>query len=229
MSQSRARTNKPASERRAEILDHAQRLFLQQGYDCTSVNDLIQALGLSKGAFYHHFESKQAVLEALTDRMLAGYEPTMCALLDDPGLSALEKWQRLMSSSNQWKLEHKEALLMQLSAMHNSANLLLKTSLTNKSRAIGVPLFSRLLAQGVAEGCFELADPAQTAHFLFALMDAQSDQLTQYLLYPERFDDPAGASFALLCASQQAIERLLAAPVGSLPLIDRDAIDAWFN
>ena len=54
---------KPAAVRREEILDCALDLFARQGYDATSVNQLIECAGISKGAFYHHFSSKEDVLE----------------------------------------------------------------------------------------------------------------------------------------------------------------------
>ncbi|RVC21179.1 TetR/AcrR family transcriptional regulator, partial [Mesorhizobium sp. M7A.F.Ca.AU.002.02.1.1] len=71
--------------RREELLDHAQTLFLTQGYDKASLNDVIASAGISKGAFYHYFPSKEALLEALADRFakqaLAGVQD----ILHDPG------------------------------------------------------------------------------------------------------------------------------------------------
>ena len=54
--------------RRQAILDTAEALFFQRGYEETSVQDILNAMGLSKGGFYHHFESKMAVLEAVSAR-----------------------------------------------------------------------------------------------------------------------------------------------------------------
>ena len=51
------------------ILDTATRLFLQKGYDKTTLQDIIDATGLSKGAIYHHFASKEAIIIAVVDRM----------------------------------------------------------------------------------------------------------------------------------------------------------------
>ena len=65
-----ARTVKPPDVRRNEILDVAQRLFYTKGYRKTSVNDIIDEIDIAKGTFYHHFPSKQALLDALTDRVL---------------------------------------------------------------------------------------------------------------------------------------------------------------
>lgn len=52
-------------EKRQELLDTAERLFCQKGYEATSVQDILDALHLSKGGFYHHFASKEEVLRAL--------------------------------------------------------------------------------------------------------------------------------------------------------------------
>lgn len=55
-------------EKRQELLNTAERLFCQQGYEKTSVQDILTAMGLSKGGFYHHFASKEEVLTALCVR-----------------------------------------------------------------------------------------------------------------------------------------------------------------
>ncbi len=55
-------------EKRQELLSTAEKLFCQQGYDKTSVQDILNAASLSKGGFYHHFSSKEEVLTALCDR-----------------------------------------------------------------------------------------------------------------------------------------------------------------
>ena len=62
--------NKNPEETINRILDTAYRLFLERGYEYTSIQDIINNLGgLSKGAIYHHFKSKEDILEAVTNRM----------------------------------------------------------------------------------------------------------------------------------------------------------------
>lgn len=56
------------SEKRQGLLDAAEKLFCQQGYEKTSVQDILDATGLSKGGFYHHFASKDEVMTALCAR-----------------------------------------------------------------------------------------------------------------------------------------------------------------
>ena len=59
-----------SEETRARIMDSAIKLFSNRGYNKASVDDICEEAGISKGAFYHHFESKQALFLALLDRWL---------------------------------------------------------------------------------------------------------------------------------------------------------------
>lgn len=62
--------NKYPEETVALILDTAQRLFIEKGYEHTTIQDIIDNLGgLTKGAVYHHFSSKEDILKAVTARL----------------------------------------------------------------------------------------------------------------------------------------------------------------
>ena len=62
--------NKYPEQTREQILDTATRLFLQQGYEHTTIQNIIDQLGgLTKGAVYHHFSSKEAILNAVAARI----------------------------------------------------------------------------------------------------------------------------------------------------------------
>ena len=57
--------NKYPEETRKKILDISFRLFSEKGYDHTTIQDIVDALGMSKGAVYHHFKSKEDILDHL--------------------------------------------------------------------------------------------------------------------------------------------------------------------
>ena len=81
--------------RRNEILDVALQLVYSKGYDKMTIQDILDQLHMSKGAFYHYFDSKVAVLEAVVERMvIEQVEPLLLAAVHDPRLTALEKLQR---------------------------------------------------------------------------------------------------------------------------------------
>ena len=82
--------NKHPEETVEKILDVSMRLFSEKGYEATTIQDITHALGMSKGAVYHHFNSKEDILDRLSDRYyqrLDWYaDPAML-----PGGSGLEK------------------------------------------------------------------------------------------------------------------------------------------
>ncbi len=82
------------------ILDVAQKLMLEKGYDNTSIQDIINGLGgLSKGAVYHHFKSKEEIFYAVAERFnkQAVYEIKL--VRDDTTLTGLEKLKKMFQIS----------------------------------------------------------------------------------------------------------------------------------
>lgn len=72
-------------EREARILEAAAQLFAHYGFDKTTVSEIAREAGVSKGAIYLHFDSKEMLLEALLQRELAAYTERWLALIDrDP-------------------------------------------------------------------------------------------------------------------------------------------------
>ena len=63
-----------SEETKANILEAANRLFSRMGYDSTGVAEICAEAGVSKGAFYHHFPTKQAVFLVLMEQWLAGLD-----------------------------------------------------------------------------------------------------------------------------------------------------------
>ena len=95
---------KPPAVRRGELIDCAQRLFLSRGYERTTINDVIVATGLSKGAFYHHFRSKEDLLEAIARRFAEQSLAFVDTLRAGPGGDALASLNLVLAVSREWKL-----------------------------------------------------------------------------------------------------------------------------
>src|ERR1700716_3182249 len=100
------RVVKAPSVRRAEMVHCADPLFLRKGCDRTTINDVISATGLSKGAFYHHFRSKEDLLEAIAARFAQESLNFVSALQADRSLNALQRLNRLLALGRDWKREH---------------------------------------------------------------------------------------------------------------------------
>ena len=82
------------------ILETATRLFMQKGYERTSIQDIIDNLGgLSKGAIYHHFKSKEEILVAVTNRMSGESDRLLLKIRECTDLTGKEKLKKLLEGS----------------------------------------------------------------------------------------------------------------------------------
>ena len=108
-----ARTLDPAAHalRRDAFVDAAQRLIQAKGYEQMTIQDVLDELDTSRGAFYHYFDSKAALLDAVVERMV---DDAIAAPRPDrsttPGLAGHERLARLFNGLAQWKAERTDLL-----------------------------------------------------------------------------------------------------------------------
>jgi len=216
------------SVRRDAFLDAAERLIRTRGYDAMSVQDVLDELGASKGAFYHYFDSKEAllggVIERMTDDAMAVIEP----IAADPGLPALEKLQAVFSVAGRWKTDRSDLLLALTRSWYGPQNDLVRCRFARAGTARLVPLLARIIRQGTVEGTFDPVSGEQTAAILVGLLRGSSDSIGQLVL--ERLDDRISYEEAERCVAAYggAIERILGLPAGSFVIVDPDAMQVWF-
>jgi AcrR family transcriptional regulator len=132
--------------KRNDILDVAQRLVSTKGYEQMTIQDILDDLHISKGALYHYFDSKQAVLDALIERVLHQVEQLLLPVVQDTTLSALNKLQHFFAALVEWKTEHKSFALALLRVWYTDENALLR----QKLREMRIKRFSPLLEGVVA-------------------------------------------------------------------------------
>src|SRR5512137_2533599 len=91
--------------KRKEILDAAQRLIYAQGFEQMSVQDILDELNISKGAFYHYFNSKVSLLDGLMDRMMDEAELVLRPIVEAKDLPAIDKLRRYFDAGSRWKTD----------------------------------------------------------------------------------------------------------------------------
>src|ERR1700751_5103556 len=109
--------------RRDEILDTAQRLILSNGYARLTIQDILEDLHISKGAFYHYFDSKPTVIEALTTRLGGDSERALAPIVENPEMGAVKKLQAFFGEIIRWKSERQNLLLAMLPVWYAPDNL----------------------------------------------------------------------------------------------------------
>lgn len=146
------------------ILDVAFRLFLEKGYEHTSIQDIIDRLGgLSKGAIYHHFKSKEDILIAVTDRTTAASNQMLAAIRDREDLTGSEKLRTIFRESICRPVQNE--LFTVAPGFHKNPRLLfslLKDTIQNVAPNYILPI----LRQGIADGSIHTEYPEQLAELI---------------------------------------------------------------
>ena len=89
--------NKHPEQTFEKIVVTAARLFVEKGYEQTSVQDILDATGLSKGGLYHHFKSKEQILDAVMQRRIQYVNKRFQELIrNTPGKNAKEKLKKIL-------------------------------------------------------------------------------------------------------------------------------------
>ena len=156
--------NKHPEETVNLILDVAFCLFMEKGYEHTSIQDIIAHLGgLSKGAIYHHFKSKEDILVAVTDRITAESNQMLAAIRDRSDLSGKEKLKTIFKESISRPVQND--IFTVAPDFHNNAKLLF--SLLHDTIEEAAPNYILpIIKQGISDGSIETAYPEQLAELI---------------------------------------------------------------
>jgi AcrR family transcriptional regulator len=226
-----ARTLNPTAHavRRDEILDAAERFFRARGYEAMSIQDLQDELGVSRGAIYHYFGSKEAILDAVIERTTAAGMAVLAPIVDDPTLGAAAKLQAMCTAGATWKLERSDLLLAVIRAWIAPANDLVRYRTEKAAFTEYTGLMARIIRQGTAEGVMNPSFPDEAAAILTAVFTGTADTIRRLML--DRQDDRATLEEVsrFMHAYQEAIERTLGLPSGSVTLIDPASLRTWFS
>ena len=209
--------------RRDEILDAAQRLILSSGYERLTVQDILDCLQISKGAFYHYFDSKPAVIEALTRRLVGDSERALAPIVGDPAMGAVEKLQAFFGEIIRWKSERQNLFVAMLPVWYAPDNFAFRLLVDRESAKRLAPLLSAIIRQGVDEGRFETAYPDQAGTILFAIIQALQDAMAQRLIAASRVKEMVNTHGAHM----EAIERYLGVPAGTLNRVEARTVKSW--
>jgi AcrR family transcriptional regulator len=220
---------KAPDERRSELIATAQQLFHTKGYERTSVSDIVKAVGVAQGTFYYYFDSKQAILEAVVAELIAQTQAILQEIVADETLAAIPKWIQAFQVVNNWKIERKDEMIALLRLLHRDENVLLQYKMRMQATQVLSSELAKIAAQGVEEGVFETESIQDSVEIALAIMQSFGDTIYNTLLNPDRYDDPAALAWRKLASVQTAMERVLNAPPGSLPLIDEQTLAAWFE
>ena len=213
--------------KRNQILDAAQRLIYSKGYEQMSIQDMLDELQISKGAFYHYFGSKQALLEALIERMMHEAEQVITPIVQDPNLAAIEKFQRFFDTIARWKTARKKIMLAILQSWYSDDNAILRQKVSMAGLKWFTPLLALIICQGGREGVITTPYPEQVSGVLMSLMLGMGDAIAESFL-PDGLDHRALQRIQLtIDVYADAMERILGVPPHSIQFMDPEILKEW--
>jgi AcrR family transcriptional regulator len=211
-----------------QILDVALRLVYTKGYDQMAIQDILDELQISKGAFYHYFDSKAALLQALIERMQREALQVLNPIVEDPHLPALEKLQRFFDAAVQWKTARKALMLKLVRVWYTDHNAIVRQKTSAMMSKNAIPLITQIFHQGIGEGVLNISFPGQVGAVFLSLIQGFGDGFAELVLADEPQGDELQRAERLVAAYNDALERVLGAPMGSLHLIDAESLREWF-
>lgn len=220
------RVVKAPEVRKSELVDSAQALFLTKGYESTTVADIIARAGVSKGGFYHHFLSKEELLDALIERITAAILANASDVLEDAELDALSKLNRFFARTVQWKAEATPAWRGLIPVLFNPENTRLYHRMVQAAAAAVGPVLTDVIEQGVREGLFDVPDARLVADLLLHLGNARYAILAETVALVERGDIEAAATKVerRLQKEEILINRLLGLAPGKVRIVEPGAL-----
>ncbi|MDQ0178418.1 TetR/AcrR family transcriptional regulator [Bacillus chungangensis] len=198
------RVIKKAEERRNEILDAADELFVQKGFDGTSTNDILVKVGIARGTLYYHFKSKEDIMDALIERYTVLILGAAKEIAADKSIPINERIIRVVMALNISGGNGKEII----EHIHKPQNALMHQKI-QKVIINGVPpILTEIIREGIEQGLFSTPYPYECMEMVLAYTNTVFDHDMVHLTNEE------------LASRIQAfvfnVERLLGVESGSL-------------
>ena len=190
-----------------KILDVAQQLFLEKGYDNTTIQDIVDKLGgLTKGAVYHHFKSKEDIICALSDKLFSDCNPFI-EVKKREDLNGLQKMREVMRL-NQSNTNGTEINLQVLPLLKNPR---IFTELIEANRRDLSPRWLELIEEGIADGSIQTEYAKEIAELIPLLGDVW--------LYPAVYPATESEIFHKFCFLKEMLEKM------GVPVMDDEMTD----
>lgn len=158
--------NKYPEETVKLILDVATHLFVEKGYDATSLQDIINETNLSKGAIYHHFSSKEEIFEAIFHRIGEENTSALAKVRDDPSLNGLEKLRAIFKAA---LFNSNQSLMLTVTPCLLDNPRFLAMQIAQLYQIVAPEFIQPILQQGIDDGSIQTANPHELAEAIMVL------------------------------------------------------------
>ena len=196
---------KEAEERKEEILDAAEKLFGTKGFDHTSTNDILEAVGIARGTLYYHFKSKEEILDGVIERISNRLMSDAGKVIRDTELPVLERLTKAILALNvESEIGHEV-----MEQVHRPQNALMHQKMQQQLLDGITPLFTELVKEGVRQGICHTDYPGKVVEMTLIYANTAFDELNMEGLSQEKREQKIDGFI-------YNIERLMGMEEGSL-------------
>ena len=160
---------KKGEKRKQELLKIAYRMFVEKGYDNTSIDEIIARAGIAKGTYYYYFPSKEATLEAVIDMMI-DEEVSRAGAVVESQMSVPEKVAAVIYSFRPGQGEESIS-----DAVETEENIILHDKLNKRLISEAVPLLSAVVREGITQGIFDCEQIEERVRLILILSSKAFD------------------------------------------------------
>lgn len=211
--------------KKLDILNTAEMLFCRKGYEQTSIQDILDQLHTSKGSFYHHYVSKESVLEGICKRRAEQIYQTL-AEKQDIRNGTLNNLNLLLSGMIPFQNEKLSFLLMLLPIFNTTDGRTVRAYFCDALSDCFRKSVCILIAKGADEGSMLCPEPGYTTDIILSAVNGLWTGICDFVLKSERDGAEADVSEILRMTDcyRLMIERMLSLPYGVIELTDLQAV-----
>ena len=151
--------------RKQELLNIAYQMFIQKGYEETSIDEIIAEAHIAKGTYYYYFPSKEAALEAIIDMMINHEVQRAREILSSP-LSVPQKLTGVITSLRPGQYESSIA-----DTLNKKENIIMHEKVSRRIIDEAVPLLAQIVSEGIAQGIFDCSHVEERVRMILILSD----------------------------------------------------------
>ncbi len=199
------RVVKEAEERKNEILDAADELFIQKGFNGTSTNDILEKVGIARGTLYYHFKSKEEIMDALIARYNARLLSAAQEIAAEKSIPVKERILHVVLALNLTGSGGEEIM----EHIHKPQNALMHQKIQKAIISSVTPILTEIICEGIEQGIFNTPFPYECVEMILVYANTVFDNDNMIEMTNE-------GRIARMGAFIFNLERLLGAECGSL-------------
>lgn len=207
-----SRVSKDPEERKTEIVDAAEELFITKGYDKTAVSDIVKKVGVAQGLFYYYFKCKEEILNAIAAKYLNSIVKRIKKITENTQYDALEKTHLIIEDVLDALGVRKKGIMKLARHVHREENIAMHQKVALKLVEQVTPQISGVVKQGVQEGVFDTQYPDEATRILLTWAALLHNNLEFPIEDIEGMENSARAI-------EDFVERVLGAKKGSMQFV----------